>query len=82
MEYYYIRNEGYLGNALMWWRKGGGYTCDINQAEMFTEEEAKKKCQRPEDSAYNFKYIDQLTEAKKLIIDSQYVDESKRLWNN
>ena len=42
MEHYYIRNEGYLGNALMWWEKGGGYTCDIKEAELFTEEEAKK----------------------------------------
>ena len=82
MEYFYIRNEGYLGNALMWWKKGGGYTCDIKQAEMFTEERAKSICKRPQDSAYNFKYIDNLTEAQKLIIDSQYVDEEKRLWKD
>lgn len=82
MEYFYIRNEGYLGNALMWWKKGGGYTCDIRQAEMFTEAEAKKHCQRPEDSAYNFKYIDNLIEAQKLIIDSQFVCASERLWKD
>jgi hypothetical protein len=82
MEYYYIRNEGYLGNALIWWKRGGGYTCDIRQAEMFTEEEAKKICERPEDSAYNFKYIDNLIEAQKLIIDSQYVSSEKRLWKD
>jgi len=66
MEYYYIRNEGYLGNALLWWAKGGGYTCDIS----------------PEDSTYNYKYIDNLTESQKLIIDSQYVDDKKRLWKD
>jgi hypothetical protein len=82
MEYYYIRNEGYLGNALIWWRKGGSYTCDINQAEMFTKEEAESKCKRPEDSAYKCKYIDGLTEAKKTIVDSQYVDSRQRRWNN
>jgi hypothetical protein len=82
MEYYYIRNEGYLGNALIWWKRGGGYTCDIRQAEMFTEEEAKKICERPEDSAYNFKYIDNLVESQKLIIDSQYVSCEKRLWKD
>lgn len=82
MEYYYIRNEGYSGNALMWWKRGGGYTCDIRQAEMFTEEEAKKICERPEDSAYNFKYINNLIEAQKLIVDSQFVSEEKRLWKD
>lgn len=82
MEYYYIRNEGYLGNALLWWAKGGGYTCDIRKAEMFTEEQAKSICKRPEDSAYNYKYIDNLAESQKLIIDSQYVDDSKRLWKD
>lgn len=80
MEQFYIRNEGYLGNALLWWRKGGGYTCDILQAEKFTEEKAKSICKRPQDSAYNIEYIDDLIEAQKLIIDSQYVDESNRLW--
>tara|TARA_R110002020_G_scaffold420639_2_gene629786 strand:+ start:834 stop:1097 length:264 start_codon:yes stop_codon:yes gene_type:complete len=80
MNYYYIRNEGYLGNALSWWKKGGGYTCDIRQAEMFNEEEAKRICMRPEDSAYNYRYIDNLLEAQKLIIDMQYVDAKERLW--
>lgn len=45
---------------------------------MFTEEEAKKICQRPEDSAYSIKYIDNLLEAQKLIIDSQYVNDVSR----
>jgi hypothetical protein len=49
---------------------------------MFTEEEAKVICQRPEDSAYNYKYIDQLTKAQKLIVDSQYVDNKERLFNS
>lgn len=82
MKYYYIRNEGYLGNALIWWQKGGGYTCDIGKAEMFTKEEAQRICKRPEDSAYYYKYIDNLTEAKKIIVDAQYVDEKKRLWKD
>lgn len=35
---YYIqnRNAGFLGNAIMFWRKGScGYTADINEAEIF-----------------------------------------------
>lgn len=80
---YYIRKEGYLGNALIWWGKdGNGYTCDIKQAGKYTQEQAKNICQRPQDSAYECSYIDNLIEAQKLIIDCQYVDESKRMYNN
>lgn len=78
---YYVRNEGFLGNALIWWTKGrNGYTCDINNAHKFTKEEAENVCKRPQDTAYECEYIDNLLESKKLIIDCQYVDESKRLW--
>lgn len=80
MRYYYIRNEGYLGNALMWWGRKGGCTCDIKEAEPFTEEEARAVCKRPQDSAYLSSYIDNLFEGQKLIIDSQYVDPTQRLW--
>ena len=45
-EEYYIRNQGYLGNALMWWKEGGAYTCDINQAEEFDKERAEKMNQK------------------------------------
>jgi hypothetical protein len=81
-ELYYVRNEGFLGNALLWWTKGcNGYTCDINDAHKFTREQAEKTCKRPQDSAYLCTYIDGLEKAKKVIIDSQYVDKSERLWN-
>jgi hypothetical protein len=44
-ELYYVRNEGFLGNALLWWTKGcNGYTCDINDAHKFTREQAEKTC--------------------------------------
>jgi len=82
MEYYYIRNEGYLGNALIWWQEGGGYTCDIRKAEIFPEDKAKIICQRREDNAYKCKYIDEMLDAQKLIVDSQYIDDKERLWRN
>lgn len=40
MQYYYVERKasGYVGNCLLWWRKGGqGYTCNIDDAEVFTE---------------------------------------------
>lgn len=78
---YYVRREGYLGNALIWWAIGrNGYTCDIKNAHRFTEEEAESVCKRPQDTAYKCSYIDGLISAQKLIIDSQYVDEEKRLF--
>lgn len=81
MEMYYIRTEGYLGNALMWWREDkGGYTCDIQEAGKYTKKEAENICKRPQDTAYRCEYIDNLLHAQKLIIDSQYVDDTERLW--
>lgn len=78
---FYVRNEGYLGNALIWWQKGrNGYTCDINNAHKFTYEEAESVCSRHEDTAYECEYIDNLLIAQKLIIDCQYVDNSQRLF--
>lgn len=78
---YYVRNEGYLGNALIWWKKGcNGYTCDIRDAEKFTREQAESTCKRPQDTAYECDYIDNLLVAQKLIIDSQYVDKEHQLF--
>tara|TARA_R110000796_G_scaffold94412_2_gene199204 strand:+ start:43 stop:303 length:261 start_codon:yes stop_codon:yes gene_type:complete len=79
-EMYYIRNEGYLGNALIWWKKDrNGYTCDIRQALKLPLEKAENLCkQRSEDTFYKCSYIDSLDKAKKLIIDSQYVCEVQR----
>jgi hypothetical protein len=56
------------------------YTCDINDATSLRENK-QKKLVRPQDSAYLCTYIDGLEKAKKVIIDSQYVDKSERLWN-
>jgi hypothetical protein len=80
-ELFYIRNEGYLGNALIWWGiHSKGYTCDIRKAGKYTKEEAERRCTRDEDTAYSCDYIDNLLEAQKLIIDCQYVSDSKRLF--
>ena len=44
MQQYYIQREasGYVGNCLLWWRKGhGGYTCDISDAQVFDDNDPK-----------------------------------------
>jgi len=83
LDRYYVRNEGFLGNALLWWKKGcNGYTCDIRDAHVFTKDEAESICKRPQDTAYLCEYLDDLVKAQKLIIDCQYVDSKKQLWKN
>jgi len=82
-EHYYIRNEGYLGNAFIWWKpEHKGYTSDIRKAGKYTLEEVTNICKRPEDTAFSCEYIDSLEEAKQLVIDSQYVDRKKELFKN
>lgn len=78
---YYVRNAGFVGNAFIWWAKDrSGYTTDINNAHKFTLEEAKSVCDRPQDTAFKCSCIDGLTDAKKTIIDSQYVDRVEELF--
>ena len=79
---YYIQNDGYLGNALIWWgEESRGYTCDISKAGKYTKEQAKNICKRPEDTAWECDYIDNLEIAKKVIVDAQYVDRKySRAW--
>lgn len=39
---YYIQDKRqYVGNCILWYRiNGAGYTCNIDDAEIFTEEES------------------------------------------
>lgn len=71
---YYIKN-GYVGNAILWWGKDSrGYTTDIRNAGKYTEEQARNICKcRVQDTAYPCEYIDTLEEARKIVIDSQYL---------
>ena len=40
---YLIQKRGYVGNSLLWWRKGNaGYTTNIDEAQTFTQDEAEK----------------------------------------
>lgn len=76
---YYIQNKdrGYLGNAIFFWKKGcNGYTVDLNQSEIFTEEEAAEICKGDpsKNKAWPVEYINSNKGIQK-IIDSQYIDE-------
>lgn len=76
---YYIQN-GYIGNAILWWRVGrSGYTTDIYQAGKFSADEAKKIIQRPEDKAWLCSHVDNTDVARKTIIDGQYLNPKYRI---
>lgn len=42
---YYLQDaRSYCGDIMIWWRIGGkGYTTDLDQAQVFTEDELKSK---------------------------------------
>lgn len=39
-EYYMQDIRSVVGNCAMFWRLGGGYTCNVDDAEVFTAEDA------------------------------------------
>lgn len=53
---YYIhdRTRGFVGNSMMWWRNGHhGYTCNVDDAHVFTRDEALQRIRDVSDlSAY------------------------------
>lgn len=74
---YYIQNwkAGYLGNAIVFWKKGcNGYTEDLDNAEIFSEEDARRICLGDpiKNKAWPVRYID-TSKGIKRIIDSQYI---------
>ena len=76
---YYIQN-GYVGNAILWWGKDSkGYTTEIDKAGKYTHAEAKQIIQRPCDIAWECSHVDGCTKAHKTIIDMQYLNSKKRL---
>jgi len=77
---FYIQNGFVFGKAVLWWaRDGSGYSTDINKAGKYTLEQATRIIQRPEDSAWPCDYIDSNLDAKKTIVDGQYLDKKYQI---
>lgn len=72
---YYIHDtsRGYVGNCMVWWRKGHhGYTCDIRDAHVFDESELRAYLNGTDDLvAYPVEHIAPLV---KHHIDMQTID--------
>lgn len=68
-EYYLQDSRSFLGNSLVFWRKGGGYSSHIDEAEIFTSEEAWNQNQsRSTDIPWPKEYIDKRL---SMCVDSQ-----------
>ena len=81
-KFYYIQN-GYVGNAILWWAENSnGYTTDFRKAGKYTEEETLSIIKRPQDIAWECDHVDNCLEAHKLIIDIQYLDFKHRMVGN
>jgi hypothetical protein len=82
MKKYYLRNDGYQGNALIWWRPGScGYTADLNQAGKYSEEQAKimMRGSGGKVNAYLCEDIDGMKNGLHLIVHADYIHNVKPL---
>ena len=74
MDNFYVQDKRqYVGNCILWWRKGGGYTTFIDQAEVFTEETLPTD--RSTDVPWPKEHVDQHI---KKVVDVQYLDNPLR----
>jgi hypothetical protein len=72
-DFYYIQDSRqYVGNSMLWWALGGGYTTDIIKAQVFTEDEAKKYTSRETDILWDKEEIDKVI---KCHVDIQYCNK-------
>ena len=77
MRQFYIQRHqsGYVGNCLLWWAKGhNGYTCNINEAHVFDEDDPQFiSAMRSQDKyhAWEKSYIDDRT---TVMVDHQSLE--------
>ncbi len=70
-EYYLQDYRSYVGNDILFWALGGGYTTDVSKAEIFTKEKAvAQNKSRESDIPWPKEYIDKKT---RPAVDMQYV---------
>lgn len=68
MSLYYVQDKRqYVGNSMLWWAKGGGYTTDLSRAE----KHERKPTDRDTDVLWPVEYIDNIA---SLHVDVQRTD--------
>lgn len=76
-EFYLQDSRSYVGNDILFWREGGGYTTDVSKAEVFTKEAAlRQNRSRDTDIPWPKNYIDNKT---RPAVDMQYTDIKEAL---
>lgn len=76
---YYIQrhSSGYVGNCLLFWHKNGnGYTCNLDNAKLFDQEEMEKliKMDKGEKfTAWSKEYMDSISVRH---VDAQFLNEN------
>lgn len=72
-------SRSYVGNDMLFWMEGGGYTTDVSKAERFTQEKAVDQNQcRETDIPWPVEYIEAKT---RPAVDFQYVKIAEALAN-
>jgi hypothetical protein len=70
--FYLQDSRSYLGNDVMWWANGDGYTTDLRRARVFTKDEAQRYHNgRETDIPWPKEYIDART---RPAVDCQYIN--------
>jgi hypothetical protein len=78
-ECYLTVNRTWVGNCLLFYRKNGnGYTCNINDAEVFSRAEAEKYA-RMADGKYQIWDANYIKSKAVLHVDSELIDYSKAI---
>jgi hypothetical protein len=76
-QYYLQDSRSYVGNDILFWADGGGYTTDVSKAEVMTEEEAfRLNRNRDSDIPWPKDYIDSKV---RPAVDMQYVNNLEAL---
>ncbi|HQS59933.1 MAG: hypothetical protein B7Y56_03255 [Gallionellales bacterium 35-53-114] len=79
MDQYYLQDSrNYVGNDVLWWKKGGaGYTTDLREAEVYSKDAAVRKHEcRESDIPWPKDYIDART---RPAVDFQYIKRDEAL---
>lgn len=73
-QFYLQDSRDYVGNSMLFWRRGGGYTTDLTQAAVFSKDYALNRHRdRDTDVPWLKEYIDSLA---KPVVDTQVADRS------
>ncbi len=74
---YYLQDKrSYVGNDMLWWAKdGSGYTTDLRNAHVFSQEDVNKGASRETDVFWPVVYINGIA---RPTVDMQYAKPANR----